>query len=260
MRLRGLLLSPETNSQIFGSVSDQYARYRPTYPAALFEWLARVAPRRQRVWDCACGSGQASADLAGHFDEVWATDVSANQIALAMPRPRIRYQVAPAEDCGLPAASCDLVTVAQALHWFDFERFYAEARRVGRRDGILAVWTYAPPVLGVPELQARFADFYRDVVGSYWTPERVHVESAYRTLPFPFTRLAAPEFAVTLEWTLADVLGYVRSWSANVKYREAHGVGPEGLLASALEPEWGSSTTRIPISFALTVLAGKLHR
>jgi ubiquinone/menaquinone biosynthesis C-methylase UbiE len=251
-------MEPEDNKLIFASVTSQYARFRPTYPEALYDWLASVAPARERVWDCACGSGQASVGLAERFSEVWATDASAAQIAAATAHPRVRYSVAAAEHSGLPSESCDLVTVAQALHWFDAERFYAEARRVGRRDGVIAAWTYAPPVLGPPHLQARFAAFYRDVVGPYWTPERVHVESAYRTLPFPFERIAAPELLLTTQWNLPALLGYVSSWSATVKYREAHGVGPEGKLAQALEPVWGPSDAKIEVSFALTVLAGRL--
>jgi SAM-dependent methyltransferase len=252
-------MAPNENKLIFASVTDEYARFRPTYPEALYDWLASIAPARRRVWDCACGSGQASVGLAERFAEVWATDVNERQLAAATPHPHIHYSVAAAEDSGLPSASCDLVTVAQALHWFDVERFYREAQRVGRRDAVIAAWTYAPPVLGPPHLQARFAAFYRDVVGPYWTPERVHVESAYRTLPFPFELLPAPDLTLTTQWSLPALLGYVSSWSAAVKYREVHGVGPEGKLEQSLEPEWGPSDSQMDVSFALTVLAGRLH-
>ncbi|HEX9138988.1 MAG TPA: class I SAM-dependent methyltransferase, partial [Steroidobacteraceae bacterium] len=176
----------------FSACATQYADFRPRYPQALYHWLAVTAPAHSRAWDCACGSGQASADLARYFDEVIATDLSAAQLRQAKPDLRISYRVAVAEDSGLPAAHFDLVCVAQALHWFDCERFYAEARRVLRPNGLLAVWCYGVCSLDYERGDADLQTFYRDVVGPYWPPERRYVESAYQTLPFPTPELAAP--------------------------------------------------------------------
>ncbi|HEX6397189.1 MAG TPA: class I SAM-dependent methyltransferase, partial [Steroidobacteraceae bacterium] len=134
-----------SNAGLFTTVAREYANFRPGYPPKLFAWLARVAPARDAVWDCGCGSGQASVALAEYFERVHATDVAPQQIAAAKPHPHVTYAVAPAERSGLPAASVDLVTVAQALHWFDFDRFYAEVRRVCRPGGLLAVWAYELP-------------------------------------------------------------------------------------------------------------------
>jgi ubiquinone/menaquinone biosynthesis C-methylase UbiE len=253
-------VSGGANTHIFSSVAASYARFRPTYPPALFEWLATLAPARERVWDCACGSGQASVSLAAYFAQVVATDASAAQIAQAQSHARVEYRVAPAERSALADASCDLITVAQALHWFDTAAFYAEARRVGRPGGALAVWTYLPPRLAEPALQARFAAFYRDVVGPYWTPERRHVESGYDTLAFPLERIAQPSHIATLRvemhWTLEDVLGYVRSWSATVKYVEINQRDPAELLAADLEPIWPAGA--VDVCLPLRVLAARL--
>jgi len=175
-----------SNAGLFASVAREYASFRPGYPPELFAWLARAAPARGAVWDCGCGSGQASVALAEHFSQVFATDVSAEQIAAARAHPRVRYSVAAAESSGLESRSVDLVTVAQALHWFDVEAFYIEARRVARRDALLAVWNYPRPEFTDPALDRIFLDFYSNVVGPYWPAERRHIEANYTTLPFPF--------------------------------------------------------------------------
>src|SRR5262249_13979384 len=157
---------------------------------------------------------------------VHATDVAAEQVAAAKPHPRVTYSVAPAERSGLPDASVDLVTVAQALHWFDVEAFYAEARRVARPGAVLAVWNYPRPKFVDPALDAVFLDFYTNVVGPYWPPERRHIEANYRTLPFPFEEIPHDGFALGLDWPIERVVGYVSSWSATARYRQALGTDP----------------------------------
>src|SRR5688572_25128487 len=166
-----------SNAALFASVARAYAAFRPDYPPELFAWLASVVAARDAVWDCGCGSGQASVPLAGHFAAVHATDVAAEQIAAVRRHPRVTYKVASAENSGLPDASVDLVTVAQALHWFDLEAFYAEARRVARPHALIAIWTYPRPRFVDERLDAAFLEFYSKVVGPYWPPERRHVEA-----------------------------------------------------------------------------------
>jgi SAM-dependent methyltransferase len=239
-----------SNAQLFSTIAREYATFRPGYPPELFAWLARAAPARDAVWDCGCGSGQASTELAEHFSVVYATDVAPEQISAAKAHARVRYAVAPAEHSGLGDASVDLVTVAQALHWFDVDAFYAEARRVARPGALLAVWNYPRPEFIDPALDRCFLDFYRDVVGPYWPPERRHVEANYTTLPFPFEELPHPEFALELKWNLDQVAGYVSSWSATVQYRKALGQDPVPQLRERLSAIWpggGSATVRMPI-------------
>jgi SAM-dependent methyltransferase len=223
-----------SNADLFSTVAREYANFRPGYPPELFEWLARVCTSHDAVWDCGCGSGQASTALAGYFRQVYATDVAPEQIAAAKPHPRVRYAVAPAEHSGLAEASVDLVTVAQALHWFDVDAFYAEARRVARPGALLAVWNYPRPRFADLKLDGRFLEFYRDVVGPFWPPERCHVEANYQTLPFPFDELDHPPFGLELEWNLDQVIGYVSSWSATARYRKALQRDPVPLLRERL--------------------------
>jgi ubiquinone/menaquinone biosynthesis C-methylase UbiE len=242
----------------FSACASQYAAYRPRYPPALFEWLAGAAPGRGRAWDCACGNGQAAVDLARHFGHVTATDMSAEQIGQARPHPRIDYRVALAEASGLAPAQFDLVTVAQALHWFDVARFLAEARRVLRPGGLLAVWCYGQCTLDPRLGNAEFQHFYHAVVGPCWPPERALVDEGYATLPFPAPELSVPRFAMTQLWTLAELLGYVGSWSATATYRKAKLEDPLPRLEAALAPLWGGAGRRHPISWPLSVRAAKI--
>jgi SAM-dependent methyltransferase len=248
-----------SNAALFTTVAREYANFRPGYPPELFAWLARAVPARDAVWDCGCGSGQASVALAEHFESVHATDVAAEQIAAARQHPRVTYSVAPAEQSGLPDASVDLVTVAQALHWFDVEAFYAEARRVAKAGAGIAVWNYPRPRFVDPAFDRVFLDFYTDVVGPYWPPERRHIEANYTTLPFPFTTLDAPEFALELSWNFAQVLGYVSSWSATTRYKKANGTDPVPLLQASLAKIWSDPEARMPLRMPLGLRAGRIR-
>jgi SAM-dependent methyltransferase len=241
----------------FSGCSGRYAAFRPRCPRALFCWLADLAPARRRAWDCACGSGQASLDLVEYFDQVVATDLSDAQLQQAAPHPRIDYRVATAEASGLPDASIDLVTVAQALHWFDTERFYAEARRVLQPAGLLAVWSYGVCHVDLADADRLLQKFYREVVGPYWPPERRHVESGYRSLPFPQSDIAAPHFDMSLPWTLDQLLGYVGSWSATAACICAGNADPLPALGAALAACWGGAEQRRPIRWPLIVRAAR---
>lgn len=248
-----------SNAALFSTVAREYASFRPGYPPELFAWLARTAAHRDAVWDCGCGSGQASTALAEHFQRVHATDIAAEQIAAARPHPRVQYSVAPAEHSGLAAASIDLVTVAQALHWFDVDAFYAEARRVARPGALLAVWNYPRPQLLDAELDRLFLEFYSGVVGPYWPPERRHIEANYTTLPFPFEELPHPEFALMLRWNLEQLLGYVSSWSASTRYRQARGDDPVPLLRASLQGAWPGAGAIVEIRLPIGLRAGRLR-
>jgi SAM-dependent methyltransferase len=244
-------------SDHFAPVAASYADFRPTYPAALFAWLATLVPRHELAWDCAAGSGQASLDLATHFALVVATDASQAQLDAAPPHPRIEYRVAPAEASGLPDAAVDLVTVAQALHWFDLAGFYAEVRRVLQPGGVLAVWTYGVLTVEGAAVDALVQHFYHDTVGPYWPAERRHVETGYRSLPFPFREIAAPPFAMAARWTLPQLLGYFRSWSATGRFIAATGQDPVAALAERLAPLWGDPQQPRTVTWPLSLRVGR---
>ncbi len=215
-----------------------YQQFRPNYPAPLFAYLASLCSSHDLAWDCATGNGQAAVELAPYFSSVIATDFSAQQLEQAPSVPNVRYLVAGADKAPIEDGTVDLVTVAQALHWFDLSSFYPEVRRVARPGGILAVWCYEMHHI-TPEIDAIVHRLYADIVGAYWPPERRIVEEGYRTLPFPFDEIAAPEFRMVHSWDLEHVLGYFGSWSSTQRYRKQNGEDPIALIADDLKAAWG---------------------
>lgn len=242
----------------FSSGSAGYAAYRPSYPLELIDELTSISPGTGRVLDCGCGTGQLSVLLAERFDEVLATDASATQIAAAEPREGVIYRAALAEDSGLAENSVDLITVAQAAHWLDLERFYAEARRIARPQAAIALITYG--VLHLEgELDRHLQQFYYHDIASYWPPERRHVETGYRDLPFPFAEIEVPPQVIEMQWNLAQLIGYLNTWSAVKAAQQALGFNPADTLAQQLAEEWGDPTTRRRITWPLTIRAGRLR-
>jgi SAM-dependent methyltransferase len=223
----------------FSGHANIYREARPTYPPALFAWLAQQAPDRELAWDAGCGNGQATVALAEHFTRVIGTDPSANQIAEGASRANIEYRVEPAEQSTLAAASASLVTVAQALHWLDHARFYAETNRVLKRGGVLAVWAYSDCSTGDAAIDRVKDRLYVDLTGPYWPTERSLVETGYRTLPFPFVEIAASRFPMVAAWTVDHLLAYFRSWSATQRYLKIKGEDPAALIEPELRAAWG---------------------
>jgi SAM-dependent methyltransferase len=242
----------------FSGAAAGYQAFRPGYPPALFEWLASSAARRERAVDLGCGTGQASVALAAHFDEVIALDPSAEQIAHAEPHPRVSYRVAPAEATALADASADLVTAAQALHWFDPERLHPELARIARPGAVFAAFTYDLCRVD-PRVDEVVGRLYRDVLGRHWPPERAHVDAGYRTLPFPWPELPAPAFTIDASWTLDRFVGYLGTWSAVSAYRRATGVDPLSLVMAELHAAWGAPDRQRAVRWNLTVRAGRLR-
>lgn len=242
----------------FSSVANSYAAFRPTYPQELFEFVASIAPARRCVWECGAGSGQATLGLAAHFGRVIATDVSAEQLNRAPENAKVEYIVAPAEQVPIESHSVDLVAVAQAMHWFDFERFYAECRRVARKGGVLVAWTYGSPTMD-GEVGAALREFMYGphAIGPYWPPERDYVTEEYRTIPFPFERIPSPRLELEQEWNAQQVVGYLRSMSATSQYIKRHGRDPVVAFERELARLWTDGDVR-RIAWPLIILAGKI--
>ncbi|HEX5220472.1 MAG TPA: class I SAM-dependent methyltransferase, partial [Verrucomicrobiae bacterium] len=201
--------------------------------------------------------GQATHDLAKRFDRVVATDASKEQIASAMPNPKVEFRVAPAEQSGLSDESVGLITVAQALHWFDFDRFYAEAKRVLKPDGILAAWAYGINEVEGESVNGLVQNFYHNVVGPYWPPERTLVEEGYRTILFPFVEVASPVLRMEAQRTLEQMIGYFSTWSATNRYIKATGHNPLGSLSEELSRVWGNVNTPRLVTWPLSLRIGR---
>lgn len=245
----------------FSGHADAYARYRPTYPPALFAYLADCCAAHDRAWDCATGNGQAAIGLAAHFAQVMATDASAEQIAAASPHPRVTYAVARARESPLGPATADLVTVAQALHWIDPDPFYAEVYRVLKPAGLFAAWTYGlfqvdPTDPAADAVNPLIRTFYHERVGPYWPPARRHIEAEYQSLPFPFDERATPDFTLTMAWSLEEVLGYLRTWSATKRYLRDRGHDPVTAMTPAFTRAWGAPAVQREMQWPLPLRLG----
>ena len=229
----------------FSAVAAAYASARPEYPPALFAWIASLVPTAARAWEAGCGSGQATRDLATHFEHVFATDPSAAQIAQAHGPENVRFAVEPGERCSLPDASVDAVCVAQALHWFDRAAFFAECARVLRPGGVLVAWGYQDLV--VPRAIASANAPFQDAIGAYWPPERALIDAAYAGFEWPFPAVDAPSFELTAAWPLPRLLGYFSSYSATKRCREATGTDPVATYAPAFAATWGDPAVTRPM-------------
>ncbi len=241
----------------FSERAAAYAAHRPTYPVALVDFLAGLTPGHRVAWDCGCGSGQLSLLLATRFARVIATDASAEQIATATRHPNVDYRCAPAEASGLSSGVADLAVAAQAAHWFDLTLYYAEVRRVARPGAIVALVTYW--LLSIDDtIDPVIKRFYSEVLGPYWPPERRHVETNYRSLPFPFDEMEAPKLEIRVDWVLADVLGFVGTWSATRAIAEARGAAPLEEFRRELAQAWGSDGAVRPVRWPLVLRVGRL--
>jgi hypothetical protein len=241
----------------FSDTAELYARTRPAYPEALFAELAALAPSRRCAWDCGTGNGQAALGLARHFEHVEASDPSAEQIAHALPDARVRYSVATAEQSGLAAGSADVISVAQALHWFDLDRFHAEARRVARAGAIVAVYGYSWFYIS-PDIDVLVDRWLLRPVEAWWPPGNRLLWDGYSTIAFPYAEVRPPRLALHLGWTLGQLLDYYLTWSAPRRRiaREGNGylVDARGALAAA----WGEPQRLRHVVMPLCVRIGRI--
>lgn len=219
---------------LFSNQTLSYSKYRPYYPGELYEYLLQFVKTRNAVWDCGTGNGQAAIVLSEYFEQVKATDISENQLAKANPHPHIEYIMSPAEKTPFPDDSFNLVTVAQAYHWFDFKAFAEEVRRVSKPGGIIAIWGYNLVTTNNQNINTAITDFYTNVVGPYWDAERKYVEDNYNTVPFDFSLIASETFAIENKWSKTDLIGYINSWSAVQHFIAAKNFNPVDQFAAVL--------------------------
>jgi ubiquinone/menaquinone biosynthesis C-methylase UbiE len=240
----------------FSTQSDRYAKYRPTYPDEFFSYLNSLVPKRQAAWDCGTGNGQVAAELARTFEQVFATDISSAQIEQAVQLPNITYSVQPAEQTSFPDATFDLVVVAQAIHWFDFPKFYEEVRRTVKSNGIIGVIGYGK-ISVTDQIDRRITNFYQEVIGPYWDKERRYINENYATIPFPFPEIPAPELAITLDWSFDHLIGYLSTWSAVKHFIKANRYNPVDALAEELREFWGNEATKV-VHFPMLIRVGRV--
>jgi SAM-dependent methyltransferase len=241
----------------FSDRSALYAAFRPLYPDSLIDTIARLPAGHRLALDCGTGSGQAAVGLARHFDRVVATDSSREQLRHAISHAKIDYRCAAAEESGLPDRSVDLVTAAQSLHWLDIDAFFNEARRVLVADGAIAVWGYGDPILDLPSLQATLHEFNRGTLERYWPPERSVLLAGYGTIEFPFEEIRIPPFTLEVRWSLWQLTGFLRSWSATSRYVAQHRRDPVTAVERALGKEWGNPDEARVVRWPIHLRAGR---
>ncbi|GGC02056.1 class I SAM-dependent methyltransferase [Dyadobacter sediminis] len=233
----------------FSKQADAYARFRPTYPDEAFDFILSTVKTKDAVWDCGTGNGQLAAKLSGYFNTVFATDISEKQLSNAVKRENIRYIVASAEENSFTENQFDLVTIAQAIHWFNFDRFYAKVHAVLKDEGIIAVIGYA--LLEIDEATDKVVQkLYIDVLGPYWDKEREYINQRYATIPFPFDEIkSGQQFVQVMQWSADDLIGYLNTWSAVQHYMEQNKSNPVEEIAEELRQLWGNEdkkTVRFP--------------
>lgn len=241
----------------FSELASTYSKYRPTYPQKLFEYLSSCCREHKLAWDCGTGNGQAAISLAEYFDNVLATDASEEQLEQASAHPKIIYKNEPAEKVSLENNSTDLVTVAAAVHWFDFEKFYTEVKRVLKPDGVIAVWGYHLFII-TPEIDNLLIKYYKEILKGYW-PERFHyVDNRYADLPFPFEEITPPKFEMITEWNLDQVAGFLSSWSGTKIFQKKKGCHPLKEIWDELLNAWGNEKEKRIINWPLYMKVGKI--
>lgn len=228
----------------FSAQANEYAQFRPGYPPELFDWLYSHCKGYSKAWDCATGNGQAAVNIAAKFKVVYATDLSISQLEKSIRADNIIYSQGKAEETDFPDNSFDLITVAQALHWLDHERFFNEVKRVAKNGALFAAWGYG--LLNItPEIDKLIHKFYKDVIGPYWDKERRHIDNHFADIPFPFEELPCPGFAMHYNWTAEHMMGYLNSWSAVQHYIREKGSNPVDIIKDDLERAWGTGERHV---------------
>ena len=245
-------------TDLFSERADLYVSARPRYPSDLFAFVASKAPALGRTWDCGTGNGQAALSLAAHFSEVLATDPSQDQIAQATPAENIRYSVQRAEQTDFPARHFDAICVAQALHWFDFDAFFTEAKRVAKPGALFAAWGYSWPNV-TPRFDKAFKASVRDILEPYWASQNRLLWNGYAEVLFPFPRLATPSFQISARWTFDQFMAYIGTWSATRKCMSEIGSGFLSDAVRTLQPLWDSREATREVGMPLCILAGYVH-
>jgi ubiquinone/menaquinone biosynthesis C-methylase UbiE len=244
---------------LFSTLASIYSKYRPTYPKELYEYIISFVNERNIAWDCATGNGQAASVLADYFTEVFATDISESQLRNSIQKKNVTYEVSPAEKTAYHDNTFDLITVATAYHWLKWDQFYNEATRVGKKNCVVAIWTYYTLTTADEELNTLYEHFYQNITRGYWEDERRYVDEKYETVRFDFAPLPTKQFFSTMQWTRDDFKGYLESWSAVQKYIKTHNTSPLVLIEKELDIIWPSDQIK-EIIFPISLRLGRITK
>ena len=248
------------SKDLFSTQATGYAKYRPGYPAALINYIMGFVEHRETAWDCATGNGQAALLLSPYFQKIMATDLSEKQLLQASPKENITYAAGKAEQTGFSDNSFDLISIAQAYHWFHFSDFEKEARRVAKPGAIIAAWGYTIPVAEDEKINALIKYFYTEVAGPYWDAERKWIDDSYQTIPFPFAPLPSAKFFIRVAWNSADLAGYFNTWSSVQHFIKANGYNPVNAIAAQLDAAWPPEKKEMNLAFPVFLRLGSIEK
>lgn len=240
----------------FSSQSGRYAKFRPTYPSDLFDYLNSIVPNKEAAWDCGTGNGQIAGELAKTFDSMYATDISQSQINNAIQKDNITYSVQPAENTDFDNQLFDLIIVAQAIHWFNFEKFYVEVRRTAKKHATLCVVGYGRVTIS-EQIDRIITHFYSNILGDYWDKERTYIDENYATIPFPFEEMETPAFENTHHWSLEHLVGYLNTWSAVKHFINQNGHNPVNEVEAELKQHWEEAEVK-EVTFPILLRVGTI--
>ena len=236
----------------FSECSEEYNKFRPKYPAELFSYLASISTQHQKAWDCATGTGQSAISLSKYYSTIIATDASETQIGQAEKKQGVVYQISTAENSNIEARSIDLITVAQAFHWFDIDEFTKEVNRVLKDKGILCVWTYN--LLSIQaDIDREIFHLYTSILGEYWPEERKMVEDGYERIQLPFKEIRTPSFEMSAKWNLSQLIGYLCTWSAVKNYQKDFGLNPVENVYENIADIWGDPKRLLSVKWPLNI-------
>lgn len=239
----------------FSKQSDLYSKFRPGYPKKIFDFLLPIVRGKNAAWDCGTGNGQVAVQLSKYFKEVFATDLSAAQINNAEKKKNIFYSVENAEETLFAENKFDLITVAQAIHWFDFKKFYNKVNKTLNNGGIIAIIGYDVFRIN-KEMDLLIDKFYTETTGPYWDAERKYIEEHYKTIPFPFKEIKTPDFSMSYNWEFEQVIGYLNTWSAVQHYIRKNNENPVDKFLIQLKKAWGTVLKR-KITFPVFMRTGR---
>ncbi len=239
----------------FSVQAAAYAQFRPYYPAEMIDYIVGLANAKGTALDIATGNGQVAHALTPYFNEVYGIDISSKQLQNAKAAPNLIYKESSAENTDFKKEQFDLITVAQAIHWFKFDEFYKEIFRILKPDGLFAVMGYGLFSTN-PDSDKILRHFYNDIVGPYWDAERKYIDENYQTIPFPFQGIETKTFTNDLVWTFEQLTGYLETWSATQHYIKQNGSNPVDDIRTELRQSWEANNKEV--TFPLLLRLGKL--
>ena len=240
----------------FSKQAIDYSKFRPQYPEEIIEYIISFVNNKSTALDIATGNGQVAHKLSAYFKKVYATDISQKQLDNAIQAENVIYSKEPAENTSFENQKFDLIVVAQAVHWFDFEVFYKEIYRILKPDGIFAVLGYGLFFTNT-DSDKILRHFYYNIIGPYWDAERRYLDENYETIPFPFEEIPTKKFENQFTWTFETLIGYLQTWSSVQHYISKKKQNPIDLIYDDLKVSWQKNDKKVV--FPLLLRIGKLN-